>query len=69
MIKSNNKKYCFKDTMYIKLQGDGTGGNRLFDGTVDQDTFDLHGTIDSSATFRDGFGSFTQCPGNSFIKL
>ena len=53
--------------IYVKLQGDGTGGNRLFDGTVDQDTFDLHGNIDSSATLRDGFGSFTQCPGNSFI--
>ena len=34
--------------MYIELQGDGTDGNRLFDGTVDQDTFDLHGTISYS---------------------
>ena len=36
----------------------------MFDGTVDGEVFGLNGNIDDSATFRDGLGSMTHCPGS-----
>ena len=50
--------------MYFHSQGDGSGGNRVFDGMEDDSDFGF-GNFDGdeSATFRDGDGSVTQCSG------
>ena len=41
----------------------------MFDGTVDGEVFGLNGNIDDSATFRDGLGSMTHCPGSKSFNF